>query len=403
MIHQKIIKCNNINKVFSLILENEAVSRAKLAKMTSFSKTTISSLVDELIANKYVIEIGTANTVKQGRKPTLIKVNSDYNVVVVINWTAKELVYSLLDISGSVINLFSVNIDKTENYPSFIREHYDKYIHNELNGRRILAVCLVVPSMLDSKNGKMSNSTLDIEDGAEIIDELKKEFFDVSFALFNDTSCLAYAELKLASLGFDTFRYVNMMNGIGDMTLIHGEMLGGQDGMRSQIGHFSIDRHGEKCRCGNVGCLENEIGETALLKRAKKLKIADDLLNEVKDINFETLGNLVKENNDKAINLVDAIASDLAFVLSNVETIVYTDRIIIGGKGYKLGDYYLNKLQEELGKTGFRTFIDEVKVQFTKLDDDAIYSGAALYFINNYYDFCDPQDSCFVIGCNNSK
>ena len=84
--NQQIMKNNNLKKVFSLIMEHEPISRIELAAMTSLSKTTISSLVEDLINGGFVVDDGSADTGKQGRKPNFLRVNKEGNVVAVINW-----------------------------------------------------------------------------------------------------------------------------------------------------------------------------------------------------------------------------------------------------------------------------------------------------------------------------
>lgn len=59
MITQHLIRSGNLRQIYQLIDQNIGISRARLAKITKLSKTTVSSLVDELIAGGYVLDCGS--------------------------------------------------------------------------------------------------------------------------------------------------------------------------------------------------------------------------------------------------------------------------------------------------------------------------------------------------------
>ena len=60
MITQYLIRSGNLRQIYQLIDQNIGISRARLAKITKLSKTTVSSLVDELIAGGYTADTPAA-------------------------------------------------------------------------------------------------------------------------------------------------------------------------------------------------------------------------------------------------------------------------------------------------------------------------------------------------------
>ena len=71
---KELIRDINSHLVLETIVNNGTVSRADLSKMLGLTKATISSLVQLLIEEGLVIEIGSAQTEK-GRKPILLDLN----------------------------------------------------------------------------------------------------------------------------------------------------------------------------------------------------------------------------------------------------------------------------------------------------------------------------------------
>ena len=56
--NQHVVKKNNKALVLSLIIEKETISRADIANVTGLNKTTVSSLVIELLEDELIYESG---------------------------------------------------------------------------------------------------------------------------------------------------------------------------------------------------------------------------------------------------------------------------------------------------------------------------------------------------------
>lgn len=396
ILNQQIMKNHNLKKVFSLIMEHEPISRIELAAMTSLSKTTISSLVEDLINGRFVVDDGSADTGKQGRKPNFLRVNKEGNVVAVINWHIDDLELSLVDMSGHVVNHEVVPVDEYTEYEKVIPEAYYKKLVPRAADRYILGFCLVVPSMLDTETNRMISTVLPVDESDDVLGRICGKITDVPVAVFNDTACYAYAEHVLTDWKFDTFMFLNINNGVGAVFVHDGKMIKGASGMRAQIGHFSIDRNGKKCMCGNRGCLENEVGETALADRAREEGLYENLEQNGK-ITFASLGEQAKRGDEAAKLFIKELAEDMAFALSNMAVVDYTKHIIIGGKGQRLGNYYLEELEKAFKQRGFQLFIGQMDLKYTALGDDAIMRGAARYYIDEFYKFFEDMKHFIVM------
>jgi glucokinase len=49
-----------------------------------------------------------------------------------------------------------------------------------------------------------------------------------------------------------------------------GKLLRGANGTAGELGHMTIDWHGERCTCGNIGCLEYIASGTSIARRANQ-------------------------------------------------------------------------------------------------------------------------------------
>ena len=55
-INQQLIKDTNMKHLYTSIYHNPGISRAHLSKQTALSKTTVSTLIDELIERNFILD-----------------------------------------------------------------------------------------------------------------------------------------------------------------------------------------------------------------------------------------------------------------------------------------------------------------------------------------------------------
>ena len=95
---------------------------------------------------------------------------------------------------------------------------------------------------------------------------------------------------------------------------------------------------------------------------------------------------------------MSAMAEDLAYALCNAVSLLHPGVIILGGIGRKLGDTFLAMLKEQIGQMGFRLFMSDVEVVYTRLGESSVVRGAAKYYINRYFRFDDTDQSGLFCG-----
>ena len=74
-----------------------------------------------------------------------------------------------------------------------------------------------------------------------------------------------------ASAGVKNSLFVCVHNGVGAGMILDGKLYEGSSLAVGEIGHMQIDPLGERCYCGNFGCLETLVCNPALERRCQKL------------------------------------------------------------------------------------------------------------------------------------
>ncbi len=87
----------------------------------------------------------------------------------------------------------------------------------------------------------------------------------------NDANAAGLGEYLFgAGRGSRDMVYLTISTGIGGGVIVDGNILEGASGTAAELGHMTIDWHGERCNCGNIGCLEYLASGTAIARRANE-------------------------------------------------------------------------------------------------------------------------------------
>jgi len=399
LLNQQVMKAKNMKAVFSLIWDEAGISRAEIAKRLSLSKTTISSLVEELIQRSFIVDTGKQATTSVGRRPSSLFVRQGSHFVPVITWTRNTIDFQVLDLNGETVFTQIEQISDKDQFVSVTSRNLKAICARNAFKDKILVCCLVLPGMIDSFHDVLYSTTLGMydHDAKAMYESVHKVCKQYPFAVLQDTACYAYAEKIYTTIKVQEFAFINFNIGIGATLFVQGNMLGKANGAFTQFGHYSMDSQGIECACGNRGCLENEIGESNLSTRFKEFSGETDVVIP-EYLTYEDLGVAVKEGNETAKRVVISLASDFAQALRNVVCLVNPRLIVLGGKCQYLGELFLTQVQTLLHAQGFSQMSDFTLIRYTNLDSNAYLKGAMRYFFDTYYDFTDVTGNSLFIG-----
>lgn len=101
--------------------------------------------------------------------------------------------------------------------------------------------------------------------------KLFHEQFHVPVFVENDANAAALGEYMFgAGRGSTDMVYLTISTGIGGGVITNGKILEGKNGTAAELGHMTVNWRGERCNCGNIGCLERIASGTAIARRANE-------------------------------------------------------------------------------------------------------------------------------------
>ncbi|GHH97788.1 ROK family transcriptional regulator [Neobacillus kokaensis] len=322
--HIELIKKMNRDLVLETIRNEQPISRAKVSRKLGISRSTVSSIVDELIEKKFVIELGYAESTKEGgRRAIQLGFNPSSGFGIGIEISSSRLYICLADLDGNVI--YKTTFSPT-NQLHVIREAIHKCIDlSPVSIQQIIAIGFCIPGTADSERGIVHSPELQWEN-IEFIPYMKQHFSMPMF-INNNVNCMALGEKWLGKArNMDDFIYIFIEKGIGSAIMANGELIQGKDFMAGEIGYFAFHsdiKRQEITQLGDFGSFDKSASLLAFDRHA---------------VNFYEI---IKKREDAEANereLVDNFIQTLSLGIANMISLLNPEKVIIGGKmGTELG------------------------------------------------------------------
>lgn len=357
---QQLIKESNMRLVFRLIHSHGTISRADIKKITGLSATTVSSLVEELMADGLVVECGIKETNTSGRKAVMLKVNSQDGFFVGIDVSKSCINGALCGLDFSVKQTVEVPVSKGETLVLGIL----RAIGRLARGKRIFGITIGIPGVIDPKSNTLISSTvLAAEDAKDIYLILRETMPDVSIFIKNNSGLVALCEREFDGYEhIDNLVSVDIDDGVGAGILIGGNIYDGS-GLAGEFGHMSVDLNGRRCSCGSYGCLELYASIPAML--------ASTGADSVEDLRAK-----LDDNDAAATSVIDKVARVLAFGINNIVNLLDPEVIVIGGAVRKLGVAFLDRVRSDFEEL---SLISDKIIVYSQIDGNPVVLGGVRY------------------------
>jgi glucokinase len=201
----------------------------------------------------------------------------------------------------------------------------------------------------------------------------------------NDANAAAWAEARLgAGAGSHDLVLVTVGTGIGGGLVLDGRLYHGESGFAGEIGHMIVDLDGDRCACGNRGCLEAMASGSTLGRHGREAAARDpggrlatsaggpDL------VTGEVVFAAAREGDTLALALFERIGHWLGIGIASLVTIFDPDVVVVGGGVAATGELLLAPARASFERNVHgRAHRDLPPVVPTRLGADAGLVGAA--------------------------
>lgn len=136
----------------------------------------------------------------------------------------------------------------------------------------VAGIGIAAPGPLDSKTGVVfAPPNMPGWDHVPLRDIFSEQYHMPIF-VENDANASGLGEYMFgAGRGCHDMVYMTISTGIGGGIISEGRIIAGASGTAGELGHMTIDWHGTRCNCGNIGCLEYFASGTGIARKANEL------------------------------------------------------------------------------------------------------------------------------------
>ncbi len=202
--------------------------------------------------------------------------------------------------------------------------------------------------------------------------------------LENDVNAMAYGEWRCgAGRGARHLVCLTLGTGVGGGLVLDGHLYRGAQGAAAELGHMTIDHHGPRCTCPNVGCLERHLGAAYITERARERLAHDPRTSRLRDLPAHELTPAALS---KAADAGDALAADvleetgelLGHGLVSLVNLFNPERVVVGGGVAQAGERLLGPARRIVARHAMSVQRDGAEIVLAELGNQAAVVGAAL-------------------------
>lgn len=390
--YQQQVKESNIKQIFDLVRGGRCKSRAEIVRMMNLSATSVSVLVEDLAARRLIREAGPTQTSLPGRRPISLRLNADARQMAVFTIRRDGVNYALLNLDCRVIESAFYPYDAAEAGAQDAGEGYAALFEDILNHRarrfnrkHALMLGVVFPGFyIQSEHQFRSQAELGVDFSEDAMCRLRDRL-ELPVYLLNATKSLAYAEKKrLDAIHPDApetrdMLFVEINRRIAGANIAAGNLYTGPYNIAGEIGHITIDYNGRLCACGNAGCLERYVSQTAILEDAREACEAAGIPAP------ETLQALAERYGNEPVlsEVVSRAARLLAFGLYSMMCGSGMRNVVLGGGIEVLGEPFLREVYRAMGARN--VLIRHMDLSYAQSGPNAESIGLAQHFLDKMY------------------
>jgi glucokinase-like ROK family protein len=372
---QRFTRKHNSSAILNLLRLNGPLSRAFLAARIGLTRSTVSRIVDELIAENLVKEVKLAPG-KVGRPGMLLELNPQGGSAIGIEIGVNFVSIILTDFSARVLwreRLSLPDEASSEDYLSAAEElaHKASALAAALNYHQ-MGIGIGVWGLVDHVRGVIRFAPNLMWHNIPIKESWEAKF-GLPVYLENDANASALGEYYFgASKYIEDFIYMSMDIGVGGGIISGGKLFHGSSGYAGEIGHMTIDAHGDLCSCGKEGCLETMVGRRVIIKHYQSRT------GEV-GISLEEIIQRARSGDKIARSIFADVAGALGLGIGNLVNIFNPQRIILGWSVGQAFDLLIPTLEECIRKNTLSEQMEKLEVvPFTNGADDCLLGCVAL-------------------------
>lgn len=260
----------NRDVILERIRALQPIARVDLARASGLQPSTVSSIVEQLLQERWIRE-GAIMKTARGRRPTMLSLNDDL-VILVADVRPAQAVVAVVDLNGRFLsrNVVPLASDVEQSIAALATGMHA--LREQHPGKTFEGAGVCLPGRVDPVTNRLLLAPNLAWRDYDICQALQSRL-GLRTELENAANACLLSELWFGRL--DRIRnavLVTISEGVGAALLAEGRLIGGNKGLAGEFGHVVVDADGPLCGCGQHGCWEMFASSRAALRYYAELQ-----------------------------------------------------------------------------------------------------------------------------------
>ena len=334
----RLVKAINRTALLRLLRSEQGLSRADLADRSGLTRSTVSLITKELIAEGWIAEDDVLATGALGRRPTPLRLDGSRLSLIGAELAPDTLRVVATTIHGDVqlANQAALRELDPEGACHQMAEMVIELVQRTVaQDHEVLGVGVGLPGAVEHSTGVLLYAPNLGWRKVALAARLRQE---LQAAGMGQVPVYCQNEADLAAVGETEFGphpaddplvYISCGLGLGSGIVLADTLFTGATGAGGEIGHTTLHIGGRACSCGRLGCAEAYVGLRAVAEAAGRLGKGNVDVSELK--------RLISARDPVVRQAFEEAGHSLGVLLQNVWTTFDPRAIVLGGEGVALG------------------------------------------------------------------
>jgi N-acetylglucosamine repressor len=359
----------NRRLVLRTLYDYGPVSRAEVARLTGLTRTTVSDVVGNLIADGMAEEVGRGPS-SGGKAPILVSVVDDARHVIGLDLGDSTFVGAIVNLRGEVRRSVELPVDGRDGDDALVLVYRLVDELKDAGEGTLTGIGVGTPGVIDTRTGTIRWAVnLDWQDLP--LGKLLHDRYGVPVNVANDSQAAALAEY---TFGGDASRRPNLVaikvgRGIGAGIVLNGTLFQGDGFGAGEIGHIVVEDDGAKCHCGRFGCLETVASGPAIVARARQLGLDAQTLDDVRVA--------LEAGDENALAAARYAGRFLGRAIASLIGAVDIHDVVVHGPVAELGEPWLEAVRDEATRRSLPLLAESVEIRTSRIAANETVLGAS--------------------------
>jgi N-acetylglucosamine repressor len=388
----------------------QAPTRQAIARFTGLSPASVTAYLVGLRERGLVVAAGTSPS-DGGRPSVVYRLSPTLGCTIGVFFETSVCQLVAVDLPGVVLAERSLPISLAAHPADRVVELIAAEVRElrrdpRVSAHRTLAVGVAAPGMVDTRRGLWLHGLR--LSGVEHVDLGSRLQAEIGSPVLLEDEARCLAHLAASRMGRDVagdLLLIYLGSGVGAGLVLGGELYRGDRGMAGEVGHLSVEEHGERCPCGNAGCLETVASLPAVLRRFQR-RLDEGVVSWLqnpgdggqKTLSLARIRQAAERNDRLAVATIAEIGRALGDACGKTIMLLNPRTLCIGGPVAELGEYLREPVWARIREQVIPELLHSVRVEYTpfRTGDEAL--GAALLASHWFWSGLDAGRVAQVFG-----